>query len=225
MKYGVLILITIILASCNSKDEASDNSAKQENSSLPYMGHYDEVLKEVDGEEQVVKEYNPLRNFTLTDQYGEQFQSKDLRGKMMVVDFFFTRCPGICPKMTNQMKRAQTVTEDLKKDVQFVSVSIDDQDSSSVLRAYIEKFGINDENWSFVHGNEKYIRGVGYDYKVNVFESDVPADSGFIHSEHFLLLDGLGYLRGMYNGTETEEVDKLIEDIRTLHKEKEQWQK
>jgi protein SCO1/2 len=216
-----MLLFAVI--SCRNNDDTSDIKGDAAEESLPYIGNHDDVIKEVDGRKVTVKEYEQLPHLRLTDQNGIEFSTEQIEGKAYVVYFFFTSCPGICPAMTNQMKRAH---EALKQydDFYYLAVTIDpERDSAAVLKEYVRTMGVDDKNWFFLTGNEQYIHQMGFAYKANVMESDDPESGGFLHSEHFLLVDGERHLRGIYTGTDTGEVDRFIDEVAVLMKEKDQW--
>jgi len=169
-----------------------------------------------------------LPNATFTNQLGKKIELDELRGRVIIADFFFTRCPSICPTLTRNMKSLQ---ESLKmKDVtkridttfvQFLSFSVDpERDSAAVLKKYADKYGINHDVWWMLTGPKKDI----YDYMLN--EIKLPAqdggtvDSMFIHTEKFVLIDKKGIIRGYYNGLDTVALAKLAEDLTLLMLEK-----
>jgi protein SCO1/2 len=232
MRFIAIAFAGIILISSCTDADTSESAGEGEviteqpaDGRLPYLGQYDEVMKEVDGQRQAVREYEVLPHISLHDQNGQPWSTAMIAGKPYVVYFFFTKCPGICPAMTNQMKRLQALTSDIE-DLHYIGVSIDPKtDSASTLTSYMQKYGISDRNWHFVYGDKQTIQQLGYAYKANVMESDDPASGGYLHSEHFLLIDGERYLRGIYNGVETADVDRLEAEIRVLMNEKDTWNK
>ena len=162
-------------------------------------------------------------DFTLTDQYGKIISQKDLKGKILVVDFFFTTCQGICPQMTNLMKKVQSAFEDEDKVVILSHTVIPEDDSVEVMRTYAEMNGAIQNKWYFLTGDKKEIyRMARENYfvlkKAAVGEGD-GGKSDFIHTENFVLVDAKRQIRGYYDGTSAEEVDKLIHDIHTLLEE------
>lgn len=169
-----------------------------------------------------------LANGTFTNQLGQQVNLDQLRGRVIIADFFFTRCPSICPTLTRNMKSLQ---ESLKlKDVtkridttfvQFLSFSVDpERDSVTVLKKYADKYGINHDVWWMLTGPKKDI----YDFALN--EIKLPAQDGgtvdslFIHTEKFVLIDKTGVIRGYYNGLDSVALAKLAEDLTLLMLEK-----
>ncbi len=150
-----------------------------------------------------------LPEFVLTDQNGNVFTREDLRGKVVAVNFVFSRCNGICPKMTTQMTRVQRAFRD-QDDLIIVSHSVDPEyDTPAVLQEYAEAFEAQSGKWYFLTGNkEEVYRLARYGYNLPAGEDG--GDEAFLHSDRMILLDRRGRIRGYYSGTDTEEVDRLI---------------
>lgn len=223
-KVALMIHAMLLFAfqACDTEVDTTSDQPKTTERLLEY-GECDEVLVDKDGKKVMVKDCLPLPEIVLTDHRNNKFSSADQPHKVMLVYFFFSTCPGICPQMTNQMRRAVLEMKDTS-DLIVVAVSIDpERDTPETLAAYAKKFRTEMPNWYFVTGDEQYIHQLGYDYKANVMESDDPASGGFLHSEHFLLIDGNRKLRGFYNGTETDEVNRMIRELPILLKEKDTW--
>lgn len=163
--------------------------------------------------------YPTIPDFEYLNQDSVMIKSKDMKGKVWIADFFFTSCPTICPVMTTQMKRLQAMTEDLSDDVQFLSFSINPtNDQPSVLRRYIEHHGITAKNWYFFTGNEKATHELGVNYFMVHANADEDSPGGYAHSPAFTLVDKDGYVRGVYVGTDTDQVNLLEKDLRKLLK-------
>ena len=140
-------------------------------------------------------------------------------GHIYVANFFFTSCPNICPSMMEHMKRLQEKTKDID-DFIILSHTIDpERDSIPKLRQYIKEREIDTRNWHLLYQEREYTHYMGNEgYMLTVMDSDKKEDGGFLHSEYFVLVDRNRHIRGMYNGTITEDVDKLAEDIHELIK-------
>lgn len=202
-------LILLLVFSCTEK---------RKEHVLPFIGHYDVEYKKVEGKEVMDTVYPTIPAFKFLNQDSIWIESKQMKGKIWVANFFFTSCPTICPKMTAQMKRLAIKNKDLEKEIQFMSFSINpDRDKPSVLRRFIKHHGIEAKNWYFFTGQkEEDVHFLGdQNFLVNARE-DMGSEGGYAHSEAFVLVDKEGYIRGMYNGTDTKEVDKLSKDLRTL---------
>lgn len=158
-------------------------------------------------------------NFELADQDGKKFSDAQLKGKIVVANFFFTHCPVICPKMTNNLKMVQ---EKYGKDdeVMISSFTVDpERDSSSTLRKYAGKYGIDTEKWVLVTGDKKEIYKLARNsFRVAATDGDGGPDD-FIHSEKLVLVDHQMRIRGYYSGTESSEVKQLLKDIKKLKHE------
>ncbi len=157
--------------------------------------------------------------FVLTDQYGNDFASGQLDGKVYVVDFIFTSCPSICPLMTRQMNRLRSMTD--TSNVFLLSITVDPKrDTPEALRDYIAQNSLNAVNWYFLTGKTKEIYPLGwYGFKLSM-AINKSSPGGFIHSEKFVLVDANGHIRGFYDGTNSVEVQELALDITCLLKEK-----
>jgi protein SCO1/2 len=184
---------------------------------LPYVGPREavEIVLE-DGSSRIDTAYHTIPDFILTDQDGKPFYSDSLKGKIYVADFFFTRCPSICPSMQYSMLRLQKKFEGLH-DFHLVSFTVDpENDTPEALKAYAENLGADFSNWTFLA-----YKG----YFINALE-DPGAPGGFLHSEYFVLVDKKGNLRSgvdkekrlrvVYDGTSDYEVNELIDDIKVL---------
>lgn len=174
------------------------------------------------GEKEVVKNdtvYHTIGNFRLVNQDSVTVTNETLEGKIYVADFFFTSCRTICPVMKTQLMR---VYEAVEKDpeVAIVSHTIDPEyDTVGLLHDYAERLGVKSNKWHFLTGNKDSIYYLAQtSYFVTAMEDEAQED-GFIHSGAFLLIDKHGRIRGKYDGTKEEEVDKLLKDIEVLKKE------
>ena len=138
----------------------------------------------------------------------------------MVIDFFFTRCPSVCPRLAKSMKRLQDSFVKNDSIVQFISISIDPQhDSVPELRKFADRYNVNHDTWWFVTGDKKEIYDFAlHELKASVADSDI--DTAFIHTENFFLLDSSRIVRGWYNGFDTVKQEKLVRDIPLLMLEK-----
>lgn len=158
--------------------------------------------------------------FALLDQNGDTITDKDLEGKIYVADFFFTTCPGICKDMAGQKRRLQKVFKD---DANFMIVShtvTPEIDSVPVMHKYAELQGAIPGKWELLTGNKKEIYKLARKSYFAVIDSGGNGDENdFIHTENFVLVDPQKRIRGFYDGTSEEAVDKLIDDVGTLEEE------
>lgn len=174
--------------------------------------------------------WHQLANITLTNQLGKQVSLDSLRGRIVIADFFFTRCPSICPALTRNMKGLQDglklkdVTKRIDTTfVQFLSFSVDpERDSVPVLKQYADRNGVNHDVWWMLTGPKKTI----YDYALNELKLGLQdggtVDENFIHTDKFVLIDKTGVVRGYYSGLDQNSLSKLAEDLTLLMLEKDQ---
>jgi protein SCO1/2 len=160
-------------------------------------------------------------DFNLVTHTGDRIRLIDLKDDVWVANFFFTSCAGICPKITEQMARVQEKFKN-NSDLKLVSFTVDPvRDSIDILASYAKMWKAIDGKWFFVTGDRKKIYElIRYGFKLPVVERDEGGALGnFIHSGKFVLVDRNGNIRGYYEGTRPEEVDKLMEDINLILKE------
>lgn len=158
--------------------------------------------------------------FSLTDQYGRVITLDSLKGRIFVADFFFTTCPDICKDMAQQKRRLQ---DEMRGDGGFAIVShsvTPEIDSVPVMREYGALHGAEKGRWYLLTGDKPEIYRLARKSYFAVVDGG--GDGGpydFIHTENFVLVDPLGQLRGFYDGTSPQDVDRLIADIAVLRKE------
>ena len=169
----------------------------------------------VDESIQFIKKYHKISNFSLTNQNGKTVTHENYNNKIYVADFFFTTCPSICPIMTENMFYIQEKTID--KDIMLVSYSVTPEiDSVLQLKKYAIEKGVNDNKWNLLTGNKKEIYELARkSYLVAKNDGD-GSKYDMIHTENFVLVDKEKRIRGFYDGTNKEEMDKLLNDIQIL---------
>lgn len=162
------------------------------------------------------KKYHTIADFELINQNGEIITQKEYHGKIYVADFFFTTCPSICPIMTKNMVQIQNATlED--DEVLLLSHSVTPKiDSVPQLKKYALEKGVVDTKWNLVTGDKKQIYELARKSYFAVLNDGDGGPFDMIHTENFILIDKEGRIRGTYDGTNTEEVEKLIHDISIL---------
>ncbi|MEL6538992.1 MAG: SCO family protein, partial [Bacteroidota bacterium] len=196
-------------------------SATQERTSrvetLPYYQEATFTPQWFSTEEDVPSDFHQIPKFSLTNQLGESISEEDVQDKIFVVDFFFTSCPGICPKMTSNMA---VIQEEFLEDDEVLLLShsvTPDIDQVPILQEYAEVKGVVEGKWHLLTGKREEIYHLGrYQYFV---EEDLGLEkdpNAFIHTENFVLVDGNRHIRGIYNGLNTTAVSQLIADIKTL---------
>ena len=176
--------------------------------SLPILGPYEQLNGE--------KRYHPVADFELINQYGDKFNQASVRNKIRIVDFFFTSCPSICPKVQAQMLRIQEKFITHERLV-FISHSIDTKrDTVERLRHYAHNLGIEEGmNWHFLTGDKDKIYDLANDY-FNIVVEDASAPGGYDHTGRIVLVDEQGFIRSYANGLNPEAVDTLMMDIALL---------
>jgi protein SCO1/2 len=186
---------------------------------LPYYGEKEVYISPETGEEDTL--YHVVPDFSFTNQDGDEVTQDNFEGKIMVVDFFFTTCPSICPIMTKQMARLQWLLEDpAYEDVRFLSHTVNPEyDTPEVLKEYAQREGADLNRWTFVTGDKEEIYEQGFTGYLLSTQEDDAAPGGFLHSPMFVLVDKNKHIRGFYDGTSSSEVDDLVTDIKMLKKE------
>lgn len=166
------------------------------------------------------KEFHTIRTFSVTDQQGQTFTEKDMNGKICITDFFFTMCPGICPKLTNSMAWLQDSFAN-DKNILLLSYSVTpDRDSVQVLKRYAEQHNIQYKKWKLLTGGKTEIYDLGRHYFfVEEDEGVKRPDSVFLHTENFVLTDKNRHIRGIYNGLDKSSMQQLVNDVAVLEKE------
>jgi len=158
--------------------------------------------------------------FTLVNQYGDTITESTTEGKIYLADFFFTVCPDICRDMAEQKRRIQG---ELREDSLFMILShsvTPVYDSVPVLRAYGEQQGALRGKWHLLTGPKKEIyRLARQSYFAVLDEGGEGDEADFIHTENFVLVDPKGRLRGFYDGTSAEDVDRFLADFQVLRVE------
>jgi protein SCO1/2 len=164
-----------------------------------------------EGQVDRMAELDPAPAFTMIDSNGKPFSTSSLQGKVWVVDFIFTSCPGICPGMATQMARLHRLFADYPN-VSFVSISVDpERDTEQVLAEYAAKLKADTTRWHFLRGDMKVVQ----DLSLNGFKLSqltVPSE----HSPRFVLVDQNGTIRGYYDSRSDAEIRKLSDDVAEL---------
>ena len=206
-KFSLLLLLGVSLLSCNQQQEP-----------LPYYGTEEVLLQDENGEDYIDTVYKKITGFNFIDQDSNRITEKTVAGKIYVVDFFFTSCPTICPKMKQQMLRIYKEYEE-NENVVLLSHSIDFRnDTVPKLKRYAEKLEIESEKWHLVTGTKEGIYGIAKEYILPAQEDD-SAPGGYLHSGQFVLMDGNHHIRGYYDGTVPTDVDLLMKHMDVLLEE------
>ncbi len=168
----------------------------------------------VDSTLQEKRKYHYIADFSLTNQNGQTITQDDYAGKIFIADFFFTTCPSICPIMTNNMAALQNKIGD---DVLLLSHSVTPEiDSVAQLKKYAIENGVDDSKWNLVTGDKRQIYNLARKSYMVVKTDGNGGAYDMIHTENFALVDKKMQVRGYYDGTKTEEMDKLLNDLEIL---------
>jgi protein SCO1/2 len=211
-----LILFILVIIGCkNNKKETVSSRV----TALPYYDEASFTPKWIATKSDVLKSFHKIPDFSFTNQDGKNITHKTFEDKIYVTDFFFTTCPGICPRMTANMAIIQ---QEFIKDtsVLLLSHSVTPTiDSVAQLKKYALDKNIG-KNWHLVTGDKKEIYDLGR--QAYFVEEDLGTPKGiddFLHTENFVLVDKEKHIRGIYNGLNSNAVLQLIADIKTLQKE------
>lgn len=170
----------------------------------------------VDSTIQYKKRYHKIADFSFVNQNGKTVTQKDYEGKIYVADFFFTTCGSICPKMTTNMVSVQQAIKD-KPDVMLLSHTVTPEiDSVPVLKAYAIKNGVEDKKWNLVTGDKKAIYEMARKSYLAVKLGKPDELYDMVHTENFVLVDKQRRVRGFYDGTKPEDIQRLIADLNWL---------
>ena len=212
LKYFLFLFCTTTvfcaLTACNSP------------SSLPILGERYAQVRTQNGKQVVDTVYFSVPDFEFTNQDSAKVTNRTFENKIYVADFFFTACPTICPVIKKNLLRVQAA---YKADYRLgiLSHSVDTRhDSIPVLKKYSQKLHADIKQWHFVTGDKLKIYDIAANGYYSVARPDSTAPGGYLHSGYLILVDKKRHIRGLYDGTNTEETDKLIGDIATLLQEK-----
>ncbi|TYA52315.1 SCO family protein [Formosa maritima] len=173
----------------------------------------------VDSTIQYKKKYHKIDDYSLVNQNGEIITQDAYKDKIYVADFFFTTCQTICPIMTDHMVLIQNeILND--KEVMLLSHSVTPEiDSVPQLKKYALKKGVNDSKWNLVTGDKKQIYTLARKSYLAVKDDGTGDAYDMIHTENFMLIDKKRQIRGYYDGTNPEDISRLLDDIKILKEE------
>jgi protein SCO1/2 len=166
-----------------------------------------------------IQKNHTIADFKLINQNGETITNKDYKDKIYIADFFFTRCTNICIVMAYNMAELQAHYKN-DDEVLFLSHSVTPViDSVSVLKDYADNNGAINGKWNLTTGVKKHIYELARKSYFAVIDEGTGDENDFIHTENFVLIDKEGRIRGSYDGTESENMQKIIDDIALLKEE------
>ena len=183
---------------------------------LPIFNPADLNPKVVDKSMLNLRKDHKVADFKLINQNGDTITQEDYKDKIYVADFFFTRCKTICPIMTNNIGKLQDIYID-DDAIMFLSLSVTPEiDSVAVLRDYADRKGVIDSKWNVTTGAKKHIYELARKSYFSVVDEGDGGLQDFIHTTNFVLIDKKKRIRGIYDGTDDTEIERLIGDIRIL---------
>ena len=207
----ILFAFLLLVNSCNTKNKVNP---------LPYYNTPDFTPIWLNDNSKI-DTLHQLSNFEFTNQNNQNITQETFRGKIHVMNCFFTICPSLCPKIMGNMK---VIHDSLKNDndVLIASYSVmPERDSVATLRTYATDNQIINNKWYLLTGNKKQIYDIAR--KSYFADKNIGVQKGvneFLHTENFILVDKNLHIRGIYNGTLSLEIEQLIKDIQELIKEK-----
>lgn len=187
---------------------------------LPIYNPADVNPELVDSTVQYVSKYHTIADFSFTNQNGKTITQKDYEGKIYVADFFFTTCGTICPKMTSNLEEVQKAIINNPKVMLLSHTVFPEVDTVEALKAYAIKHGVVDSKWNLVTGDKKEIYTMARKSYLAVKLGKPSELYDMVHTENFVLVDAKRRVRGFYDGTKKEDIQKLIEDINFLSNQK-----
>lgn len=209
MVIAPVMVLLMGLAGCSETDK------------LPILGEREVISKQIDGKTVTDSVYHTIPDFKFVSQDGDTVTAATVKDKIYVADFFFTSCPTICPKMKTQLKRVYERFQ-TNPNVLLLSHTIDPvHDSVAALKAFAQELGVTGKNWLFVTGDRDKIYDIGQNSYMVTAKEDASAPGGVVHSGAFILVDKDRHIRGIYDGTTVDGVDKLMADMDKLLAEKE----
>lgn len=208
-KYSAAVILTCI---CYLFFQCS---GQRDGSGLPVIGFKQLVEKTVNGKKVIDSVDHVIPPFQFINQDSNLVDTNTVKDKVYLVDFFFTSCPTICPKVKKNMKKVYAEFKD-RPDFLILSHSIDVKyDTVGRLAWYASKFNISSDTWHLLTGSKEAIYKMSYEYYITALE-DKDAPGGFDHSGYVALVDKNRKIRGMYDGTDPEKMNDLIRDIQLL---------
>lgn len=210
--FGVFIVLSAIILSLFY-------SALKPKKTLPIYNPADVNPELVDSTIQYKSKYHTIADFSFVNQNGKTITQKDYEGKIYVADFFFTTCGSICPKMITNLSDIQKAFANNPK-VKLLSYTVfPETDSVPVLKAYAKKHNVDDAKWNLVTGDKKEIYTMARKSYLAVKMGKPSELYDMVHTENFVLVDTKKRVRGFYDGTNKEDIKRLIEDITFLSNE------
>lgn len=193
-------------------------ACKQER--LPFFGERRAKTITINGIPQTDTLYHQVPEFQFINQNNDYIGSDQVYGRIYVANYFFCSCPSICPRMMKQLSRVDSTYKG-NPDIWILSHTVDpENDTVARLKRYEEKNGYNQSGrWHLLTGNKQVLYDQAYKGYFSSAGEDAAAPGGFLHSEQVFLIDRFGHIRGIYGGTEPNEISRLIKEIGILLEE------
>ena len=208
-QFSGFVILSFCLVACVTKEEKP----------LPIFGEREVVAKEVNGQKVADTVYHTIAPFKFVNQDSAFVTNETFKNKIYIADFFFTSCRTICPKMKTQMLRVYDSIQNMSE-VLILSHTIDPEyDTVGLLHDFADRLGVKSDKWHFVTGAKDSIYSIAQTSYFATAMEDKSEPDGFIHSGAFLLIDKEGRIRGKYDGTLEEDVNRLLVDLKRLRKE------
>ena len=211
---GYILLALLTVLACKTAPK-NDNET-----TLPFFNSAEFTPEWIAENSLEYENIHRISDFEFTNQNGNKVTNETFKNKIYIADFFFTSCPGICPRLAKNMGRLQEVFKE-DSDVLLLSHSVTpEKDTVPVLKEYGIENNVDSKKWNLVTGNKKEI----YDIARKSYFADedfvkTQDETAFIHTENFVLIDKKGRIRGVYNGTLAVETDRIVRHIKLLKKE------
>ncbi|MEQ9423018.1 MAG: SCO family protein [Cyclobacteriaceae bacterium] len=210
-----LFAITLAISSCKTSNQEDTDIG---DIPLPFYNSSDFTPLWIEEGEEGYKEIHTIEGFTFQNQEGETVTEKNFENKIYVANFFFTICPSVCPRMTENLKKVQ---EKFSNDPEVLLLShtvMPWVDSVEVLKKFAIQREINPDTWHLVTGSKEDLYGIGRNsyFADEGFGKSITEEADFLHTENVVLVDRKRRIRGVYNGTLPLDMKRLIEDIESL---------
>ncbi|PZX50619.1 SCO family protein [Algoriphagus chordae] len=209
----MLFCSLLLLIACESPKQEISSRVNE----LPYYSEASFTPQWFDSKLAVPADFHSIPAFSLVNQNGKEITQDTYKNKIQIVSFFFTTCPGICPKMASNMYLIQEEFSD-DSEVRLISFSVTpDYDTESVLREYADSKGVKDGKWDLLTGDRSQIYSLGRNaYFIEEDLGLAKSEDDFIHTENIVLIDKEQHIRGIYNGLNKTSIAQLVADVKTL---------
>ncbi len=210
----LLLAIAGIMMSCQKNQEQRLNPELE----LPFYNEATFTPEWIDEDDDRYEEIHTIEDFSFINQQGDTITQNTFQDKIYVTNFFFTICPSVCPKMTNNL---QIVQEEFSNDDRVMLLShtvMPWVDSVARLAEYAELNDIKADKWHLVTGEQEDLYRMGREayFADEGFDKSITSSEDFLHTEYVILVDRKRRIRGIYNGTIQLDMKRMIEDINTL---------